>query len=56
MKKDKVDNDNLFKPSSLWQSQLNISYSYLIDGLKNNDLNQFHFFLSNLKIGNNIMG
>ena len=47
MKEDKVDNDNLFKPSSLWQSQLNISYSYLIDGLKNNDLNQFHFFLSN---------
>ena len=47
MKNDKVDFEDKYKPSSLWQNQINISYSYIVDGLKNNDLDKFHFFLSN---------
>ena len=35
-----------FSPSSMWQKQLNDTYSYLLDGLKDNDLEKFHFFLA----------
>lgn len=47
MKEDQSTVSDLFLPSSLWQEQLDSSYSYLIEGRKNNDLQQFHFFLSN---------
>jgi len=47
MKEDQKAVSDLYYPSSLWQGQLDNSYSYLIEGLKFNDLEKFHFFLSN---------
>ena len=38
MKEDQQTCDIVFYPASIWQSQLDLSYSYLNDGLKNNDL------------------
>lgn len=35
---------NLYRPSSLWQNQLNTSYSYLNQSLISDDISQFHFF------------
>jgi putative sugar O-methyltransferase len=47
MKEDQKAVSDLYRPSSLWQGQLDDSYSYLTEGLKLNDLEKFHFFLSN---------
>jgi hypothetical protein len=48
MKADQPKNNlELFAPSSLWQGQLDQSYANLNNGLANNDLETFHFFLSN---------
>jgi hypothetical protein len=47
MKLAQQDAHLLYKPSSAWQKHLNNSYSYLLDGLKNNDIEKFHFFLKN---------
>ena len=47
MKADQAAAPRAFLPSSLWQAQLNRSYSHLADGLKENDVAKFHFFLAN---------
>lgn len=49
-KKMKDNQQNVSKhylPSSLWQKQLDINYSYLTDSLQSEDLKKFHLFLSN---------
>ena len=43
MKKDQKNASTLYQPSSLWQQQLNESYSLLGSG----DINEFHYFLEN---------
>jgi len=47
MKEDQQKVSNLYLPSSLWQQHIDENYSYLSDALQNNDLDKFHFFLSN---------
>jgi hypothetical protein len=47
MKDDQRQVSNTYLPSSLWQKLLDESYSSLNSGLKHNDLNTFHLFLSN---------
>ena len=47
MKEDQKKVSKLYLPSSLWQEQLNHSYSYFAEALKLNDISKFHFFLSN---------
>lgn len=47
MKAEQAKVSPLYKPSSLWQQQLDSAYCYLSDGLKENDINKFHFFLAN---------
>ena len=37
----------VYKPSSLWQSQIENDYSFLLKAYKNNDLEKFLFFLQN---------
>jgi hypothetical protein len=36
-----------YLPSSLWQKHLDANYSYFTDSLQSNDIEKFHFFLSN---------
>lgn len=47
MKEDQQKVSEIYLPSSIWQEQLDNSYSCLTTGLKLNDLSKFHFFLSN---------
>ena len=47
MKEDQQKVSDLYLPSSLWQQQIDVSYSYFTDALQSNDLEKFHFFLSN---------
>ena len=47
MKDDQQKVSNFYLPSSLWQKQLDVSYSYFADALQSNDKDRFHFFLSN---------
>ena len=47
MKEDQKKISKIYLPSSLWQQQIDNSYSYFAEALKSNDLNKFHFFLSN---------
>lgn len=39
--------DPLYTPSSLWQGQLDKGYAPLLSGIRNNDLEHFHYFLAN---------
>lgn len=47
MKRDQELMAKLYQPSSLWQAQLNKSFIYLLTGLKENDIDKFHYFLAN---------
>jgi len=47
MKEDQKKALNFYIPSSLWQKQLDESYSYFTEALENDDLEKFHFFLAN---------
>ena len=47
MKEDQKKVASFYVPSSLWQKQLDESYSYFADALKSNHVEKFHFFLSN---------
>jgi hypothetical protein len=40
-------NNRAFIPSSIWQEHINNDYQYLVSGWKENDIDKFHFFLSN---------
>ncbi len=47
MKTDQESVEEHYKPSSLWQSQINENYSFLINSYKENDLEKFLYFLQN---------
>lgn len=47
MKSEQTKKSELFKPSSLWQSQINESYSFLIESYKSDDVEKFLYFLQN---------
>ncbi len=47
MKEGQKNVSNCYLPSSMWQEQLNKSYSYLGSGGKRDDIDKFHFFLAN---------
>lgn len=47
MKEDQKKKLDIYLPTSLWQKQLDESYSYLTAGVKGNDIRKFNFFLSN---------
>ena len=47
MKDDQQKVSDIYLPSSLWQQQIDFSYSYFTEALKSNDLDKFYFFLSN---------
>lgn len=47
MKEDQRTAPDIYRPSSLWQETLDKSYCYLTEGLESNDVDRFHFFLSN---------
>jgi hypothetical protein len=46
-KLDQAKQDPMFLPSGGWKNVLDSSYAYLIEGLENNDLERFHYFLAN---------
>lgn len=56
MKLDEKKVSNYFKPSSLWQSQLDKDYSFLLDSHKSNDLEKFLYFLQNFGNWNKYLG
>ena len=37
----------IYKPSTMWQNHLDKQYSYLNEALKSNEIDKFHFFLTN---------
>lgn len=47
MKADQRQQPARYVPSSLWQGQLETSYSHLAAGLRTNDIRPFHYFLAN---------
>ena len=47
MKEDQQKVSDMYLPSSLWQQHIDNDYSYFTEALKYNDLDKFHFFLSN---------
>jgi hypothetical protein len=47
MKNDQQKVSELYLPSSLWQQHIDVNYSYFTDALQSNDIDKFHFFLSN---------
>ena len=47
MKNDQKEVSDLYLPSSLWQQQIDVSYSNFTDALASNNIEKFHFFLSN---------
>ena len=56
MKKNEVNNPEVIKPSSLWQTHINQDYKFLLDSSKNNDLESFAFFLNNFGNWDNYLG
>jgi hypothetical protein len=47
MKEDQKDAPPVFLPADLWQSQLDLAYGDLNAGLRDDDVEQFHYFLAN---------
>ncbi len=47
MKTDQEKAPRLYRPSPLWEEQLNTAYSHLLSGLTQNNKDVFHFFLAN---------
>jgi hypothetical protein len=47
MKDDELKAPKIYLPSSMWQEHVDNAYSYLKSGLKENDIDKFHFFLAN---------
>jgi putative sugar O-methyltransferase len=47
MKDDQKQAQSFYTPSSLWQQQLDESYSYFADSLESDNLEKFHYFLTN---------
>ena len=47
MKDDELKAPKVYLPSSMWQEHVDNAYSYLKSGLKENDIDKFHFFLAN---------
>lgn len=47
MKSEQTNRSALYKPSSLWQSQINDSYSFLLESYENDDIEKFLYFLQN---------
>ena len=47
MKKDQGHAPACYAPSPLWQAQLEEAFADLVGGLRDNDLERFHFFLAN---------
>ncbi len=39
-----------YRPSSIWRAQLDDAYASLIEGLRDGDLEKFHFFLANFGV------
>tara|TARA_X000001036_G_C20628204_1_gene786034 strand:- start:202 stop:1365 length:1164 start_codon:yes stop_codon:yes gene_type:complete len=56
MKSEQDHKSALYKPSSLWQSQINESYSFLLESYKNNDVEKFLYFLQNFGNWNKFLG
>ncbi|NJL53845.1 putative sugar O-methyltransferase [bacterium] len=47
MKDDQNKVSKLYQPSSLWQNQLDIAYSFLREAYRDQDFEKFHYFLAN---------
>ena len=47
MKEEQKKVSSLYLPSSLWEKQINQSYSYFLESYKYDDIEKFHFFLTN---------
>lgn len=47
MKEQQKKVQQCYLPSSLWQHQIEKPYAWLLWGWRNNDINKFHYFLSN---------
>ncbi|MBD1163514.1 putative sugar O-methyltransferase [Pelagibacterales bacterium SAG-MED11] len=56
MKIKEINNPEIIKPSSLWQNHINNDYKFLIDSFKENNLENFSFFLNNFGNWNNYLG
>ena len=47
MKSEQNSKSELYRPSSLWQSQINESYSFLLESYRKDDVEKFLYFLQN---------
>ena len=47
MKESQANAQSIYQPSKLWENQLKESYSPIFDALEQDDINKFHFFLTN---------
>ncbi len=56
MKSEQNNKSTLYKPSSLWQSQINESYSFLLESFEKNDIEKFLYFLQNFGIWDKYLG
>lgn len=56
MKKLQTEYPEVIKPSSLWQKHINYDYKFLLKSLKDNNINDFSFFLSNFGNWDNYLG
>ena len=55
MKSQQLNEDALYRPSSLWQKHIDFDFKYLNESLKENDLKKFLFFYKILEIGEIIL-
>ena len=56
MKSQQLNEDALYRPSSLWQKHIDFDFKYLNESLKENDLKKFLFFLQNFGNWRNYLG
>ena len=56
MKRDQINCDENFKPSSMWENHVKEDYKILNESLENDDSKKFLFFLSNFGNSKNYMG
>ena len=56
MKNEQSKVDQLYRPSSLWQSHIDLDFKFLKEALETNDLKKFTFFLQNFGNWENYLG
>ncbi len=56
MKKNEINNPEIIEPSTLWKNHINKDYKFLIDSFRENNQENFSFFLNNFGNWHNYLG